>query len=224
MYVIKKLSLLYEVLDFKNTLKAIRSRKDIYLKASDVFELFGPLTFFWEIGHDRVMIILTTEELLVLSSNEDALDQAKIYFAFTLGDYVELIDESYSIFSTAKRGRTQSNGFEDLINNLQWPRPDDKVVVELLCAKMGRSHSNHLHNAVKLWYDFCNKVQPNYRKPATWAAAVEFAVKKMNKVEATKTELQVKYDVSYSTILQKYKELKNVLALVVGDYRYTTER
>ncbi|MCA9996842.1 MAG: tetratricopeptide repeat protein [Anaerolineales bacterium] len=60
-------------------------------------------------------------------------------------------------------------------------------------------------------------------KPEIWAAAITYAILKVNLVEVERGDLTAVYNISDRALREKYKELVQTLDLMPADYRYFTE-
>lgn len=74
--------------------------------------------------------------------------------------------------------------------------------------------------AVRLWRDFRAQAEPAYRKPAGYAAAVEYIVRLLGLYEGSQAQAGEYYDVSRSTVARNYREIRDRLNLVQFDSRY----
>jgi tetratricopeptide (TPR) repeat protein len=57
-------------------------------------------------------------------------------------------------------------------------------------------------------------------QPKVWAAAITYAVIKINFLEMERSDIAVAYDVKETALRKKYQELVAILDLLPGDYRY----
>ncbi|MEM7118422.1 MAG: tetratricopeptide repeat protein [Chloroflexota bacterium] len=60
-------------------------------------------------------------------------------------------------------------------------------------------------------------------KPQLWAAAITYAILKVNLVDVTREKIAKTFDVRKRPLREKYKELVQTLDLMPADYRYFTE-
>jgi hypothetical protein len=77
--------------------------------------------------------------------------------------------------------------------------------------------------AVQMWleYRICLGRRPLIiRKPQTWAAALDYTIRKVNFCELTQREIADLYDVSPATVRAYYNDLAQVLDIMPCDYRY----
>lgn len=76
---------------------------------------------------------------------------------------------------------------------------------------------------VQMWleYRICIGRRPLIiRKPETWAAALDYTVRKVNFQELTQREIAALYSVSPSTVRAYHNDLVQVLDIMPCDYRY----
>ena len=78
-----------------------------------------------------------------------------------------------------------------------------------------------LTSALRLWRDFKKKVNPSYRKPGVYAAAVEYAMVLFGLYEGSQAEIGEAYGVSGGTVGTKFKEIERTLNLYQYDERYS---
>lgn len=111
--------------------------------------------------------------------------------------------------------------------NHSWLEPDYVAVacsVQDGLQALGYS-SRQQRGAVKLWFDFCSKVQPSIRKTAVWAATVIYAFTRLEKEKIiNQQELAGRYGVASSTISSRFRLLCRSLKLVAYDGRYSTKK
>ena len=77
--------------------------------------------------------------------------------------------------------------------------------------------------AVQMWleYRICLGRRPLViRKPETWAAALDYTVRKVNFIELTQREIADLYGVSPSTVRAYHNDLVQTLDIMPCDYRY----
>ncbi|HKU37006.1 MAG TPA: tetratricopeptide repeat protein [Polyangiales bacterium] len=84
--------------------------------------------------------------------------------------------------------------------------------------------AERLARARALWSDFCGRRAVRSTKPAVYAAAVEYALAKLDgSANVTQARLAQRYGVAARSIGARYDEIRNVLALEPGDPRYVGE-
>lgn len=206
-------ALLFEVLDYREALRLLGKLPGMQSNNDGVISLYGPLEYVWQHEKGKAEITIDSGEMLVSSASPRMLEKAKHYFSYQL--CLEFLEEYPSV-------RTSETSWPQLIESLKWPRPRDKQVAELIGKKMEASYPDQIVNAIRMWNDYCFLQTPSYRKPETWAAAVEFAQREIDASHVTKGELEHKYAVSATTISDKYRQLKKSLELVLGDHRYSS--
>ncbi len=75
--------------------------------------------------------------------------------------------------------------------------------------------------AVRLWREFKDKAQPSYRRPAVYAAAVEYIMVLFGFYGDSQIQIARRYAVSPSSISSKWHEIETVLGLSQFDTRYS---
>ncbi len=79
--------------------------------------------------------------------------------------------------------------------------------------------------AIQMWLEYRIAIgrQPlRIPKPEIWAAALTYAVCKVNLMEITREQVGEAFAVKDRSLKEKYDELLNTLDLLPGDYRYFT--
>jgi tetratricopeptide (TPR) repeat protein len=102
-------------------------------------------------------------------------------------------------------------------------------VTRLLCTHMMEAGfgPEHVRRALALWADFqSSESRPAIRtaRPSAYAAAVEYAIARIEGARVTRAALAERYGVSRSVISTRYLELREALTLVPGDPRYFVAR
>ncbi len=98
-------------------------------------------------------------------------------------------------------------------------------VETLLTRRMSRKRvpMEIIGAAVQMWleYRICLGRRPLIiRKPETWAAALDYTVRKVNFMELTQREIADLYGVSPSTVRAYHNDLVQTLDIMPCDYRY----
>ncbi len=78
--------------------------------------------------------------------------------------------------------------------------------------------------AVRLWRDFRAQAQPTYRKPAGYAAAVEYVICLLGMYEGSLAQASEFYGVSKSTVSRNYREIRDRLKEIPETIRVRTIR
>jgi len=78
--------------------------------------------------------------------------------------------------------------------------------------------------AVRLWREFKNKAKPAYRRPQTYASAVEYIMVLFGFYADSQVEIGQRYGVSPSTISSKWHEIEGALGLSQFDARYSVQQ
>ncbi|MFZ5647935.1 MAG: antitoxin Xre/MbcA/ParS toxin-binding domain-containing protein [Bacillota bacterium] len=77
--------------------------------------------------------------------------------------------------------------------------------------------------AIKLWFDYCERENPNVRKGELWAAAVVYALARLEFNGGIQQQMLAgEFGVNPSGLSEKYRSLCKSLDLVVFDRRYTS--
>ncbi len=214
--IVQKNTLVYEVLDFRTAIRCLKHMREFTLEDEQVLSLFGPLAFQFKANTGKANLILDQDELVFSTNSSQIAEQGKRVFTYSFASCLQLLEERLE-----DQGEFALSN-EEVAFSFTWRRSIDLEVAQLLASKLAGRRMGQLSSAIKLWYDFCTKYQPSYRKAATWAAAVDYAILEIDAHPVDKVGLQQKYNVSRSSLINKYKELKASLQLVIGDLRYST--
>jgi len=99
----------------------------------------------------------------------------------------------------------------------------EKVLIERMrAAKMAL---RDIGAAIQMWLEYRIAIgrQPlTVRKPETWAAALDFTVRKINFHVVSAKELAGAYQISESALRARYDDLVKTLDIMPADYRYFT--
>lgn len=129
--------------------------------------------------------------------------------------------------SMGRRRERPTEGITAPLAFYPWPEPGyaavaDRVQDGLNALGYGQKQQK---GALKLWYDFCSKVQPSIRKTEVWAATVIYAFSRLENEKVVKQQdLAGQYGVSSSTISSRFRLLCQSLQLVAYDKRYTSKQ
>lgn len=135
----------------------------------------------------------------------------------------------YGDFDSAKRALGSYIRFEpdkDLAERFEHLFAEGMDDVETLVTEQMTHHGLPLEvtgAAVQMWleYRICMGRRPLViRKPETWAAALDYTVRKVNFQELSQRELAEIYGVSPSTVRAYHNDLVQVLDIMPCDYRY----
>ena len=77
--------------------------------------------------------------------------------------------------------------------------------------------------AIQMWLEFRIALgrQPlNIRKPEVWAAALDYAVRKINFQELTQKQISTMYGISNTSLRARFNDLVKILDIMPCDYRY----
>jgi tetratricopeptide (TPR) repeat protein len=135
----------------------------------------------------------------------------------------------YGDFDAAKRALGSYIRFEpnkDLAERFEQLFAEGMDDVETLVTKKMTNKSLPLEMvgaAVQMWleYRICIGSRPLIiRKPETWAAALDYTIRKVNFRELTQREIAEIYGVSPSTVRAYHNDLIQTLDIMPCDYRY----
>jgi tetratricopeptide (TPR) repeat protein len=102
----------------------------------------------------------------------------------------------------------------------------DEVEEKMIAGMQGLDLSVPLvGKAIQMWLEYRIAIgrQPlRIPKPEIWAAALTYAVCKVNLMEITREQVGEAFAVKDRSLKEKYDELLNTLDLLPGDYRYFT--
>ncbi|MFZ5651450.1 MAG: antitoxin Xre/MbcA/ParS toxin-binding domain-containing protein [Bacillota bacterium] len=125
--------------------------------------------------------------------------------------------------SRSESRKTLPNGIKSW-EDYSWTRKSHADVSLLIMnyLKTKGYTSEQAGGAVKLWFDYCARENPNVRKGELWAAAVVYALARLEfNGEIQQQALADEFGVSHSGLSEKYRSLCRSLDLVVFDRRYT---
>jgi len=102
--------------------------------------------------------------------------------------------------------------------------PELDEVAHLLVENMAEEYeADIVQQAVKLWRDFRQVFKRIGTSRATsWAAAVEYAINRVNSTETTQAAIAQKYRVSPATVSARFNDLEKALDLRPLDKRYSS--
>ncbi len=206
-------TLLFQVYDYRGTLRHLRRTDGIVPQECTVVPLFGPISFRWALDSD-LLVVLDEEELLVAAPPGTDLTAAKLVLSYTLDGNADLVEENEH-WPEGHEKHLDSEAFA-------WPRQQDRQVAKLLLQNMASYRRSQVESALRLWHDFTVQEEPRFRKAEVWAAAVELAVRQIDADQPKKHHLEEKYGVPAATFTHRYRLLKRSLGLVMGDHRYSS--
>lgn len=103
------------------------------------------------------------------------------------------------------------------------PKIGSEQVLRMLESRMPQAGFSpvHVERAQALWVDFYGGRHVRVSKPAVYAAAVEYALAKLDSIShVTQAELARRYGVAPRSISSRYDEIRSALDLTPGDPRY----
>ncbi len=99
----------------------------------------------------------------------------------------------------------------------------EKMLIEKMrAAKMDLSE---IGAAIQMWLEYriaIGRQQLTIRKPGTWAAALDYTVRKINFHKTKRQELAGYYGISDSALRERHLDLVKTLDIMPADYRYFT--
>ena len=114
-------------------------------------------------------------------------------------------------------------------SSLRGNRDRVKAVEDLLVFNMEQGHywRAQIDNAVGLWREYCNHVRENdgklrIYKPEVWAAAVEYAIARIDGEPVSQPELAEINMVSVGSVASRFKAVWRALGLAEQDRRFTS--
>ncbi|MCA0172449.1 SEC-C metal-binding domain-containing protein [Bacillus sp. RAR_GA_16] len=100
------------------------------------------------------------------------------------------------------------NGSEEADDSIDmiWSRKEDAEVASLFTEKVSDAFSNEqVQEILQFWKKYTQEEQPSVRKPAIFAAALEYLASKVFDSPVSQSALAKKYGTSPSSISSKYK-------------------
>ena len=91
--------------------------------------------------------------------------------------------------------------------------PKEWSVASLLDEMMRRDGytEDQIFATAKMWCDYVDRERPNVVHANTWAAAVEYASAVSQNEPVTQASVARKYEVSVSTLSQRYRQIRKSL-------------
>ena len=102
--------------------------------------------------------------------------------------------------------------------------PVEQLMIQTM-REMGLS-IQQIGKGIQMWVEYriaVGRKVLRVPKPKLWAAAITFAILKINLIDITQEEVTKAYDVRKRPLRDKYKALLQTLDLMPADYRYFTE-
>ncbi|GAW92059.1 antitoxin Xre/MbcA/ParS toxin-binding domain-containing protein [Calderihabitans maritimus] len=135
-------------------------------------------------------------------------------------------DFSYDLNRVRKKLGILNGSKSPAVSDYRWEKPAYRRVALLIQDKMEEDGytPEQIGNALKLWYDFTKQKEPRFRKPAVWAATVEYSIARLEYMkEVTQQYLAGKYAISPNTISANYRQIYEALSISGFDARYSTQ-
>lgn|GEM_PF-5626455 len=97
--------------------------------------------------------------------------------------------------------------------SMAWHQAQDQALaLELIGKLSGDYRPEQIRETIAFWHAFSTAVQPSYRKPGAYCAALELYIAEQSGQALTKAEAADKHQVSASTVAKKYAELQEFAA------------
>lgn len=177
-----------------------------------------------EIGFNYTLSHLVGNERNELSNSlpDSLMDKLSARIARRIND--AFLDE-YSFLP--KEQETEKKLLFKNPDDYQWPGSDHAEiawgVVEDLRSR--GYEPGQVEGALHLWYDYCSRVRPSFRKPAVWVATVVYTMARLEvDQKINQQDLAKQYGVAASTISANFRAMCRALDLVAFDRRYSTKR
>lgn len=99
----------------------------------------------------------------------------------------------------------------------------EKTLIEKM--RRARMDLSEIGAAIQMWLEYRIAIgrQPlSIRKPETWAAALDYTVRKINFHQTSSADLAKVYGISESSLRARHQDLVKTLDIMPADYRYFT--
>lgn len=99
---------------------------------------------------------------------------------------------------------------------------EQTLIEKMRAAKMDLSE---IGAAIQMWLEYriaIGRQRLTVRKPNTWAAALDYTVRKINFHQTKLAELAAYYGISDSALRERHNDLVKTLDIMPADYRYFT--
>jgi len=99
----------------------------------------------------------------------------------------------------------------------------EKTLIEKMRA--AKMELGEIGAAIQMWLEYriaIGRRPLTIRKPQTWAAALDYTVRKVNFHHVVRRELAAFYGISDSALRARHEDLVNTLDVMPADYRYFT--
>ncbi len=101
--------------------------------------------------------------------------------------------------------------------------PVEEIMIEKM-RRMGMS-MQEIGKGIQTWLEYritIGRRPLHIPKPELWAAALAFAIGKVNFAETRRKDVAAAFDISETSLKDKYEELVETLDIMPADYRYFT--
>ncbi|MGG0720027.1 SEC-C domain-containing protein [Robertmurraya massiliosenegalensis] len=156
-----------------------------------------------------------------LEGEEDDKDEQFIKDRFEVSDYedpIEFLEEEMIFIMNELPYASIEYGASDFI----WSDESHKAIAQLYENEMKKLDAPPMAIAggIILWYRYCEKVSQLTKKPATYAAAIQYINMTINPlIKVTKKEVALQYGISPSTLSVAVTEMEAVVKEEIIDMR-----
>ncbi len=210
--------------------ETVNEWRDAYMSIYTVEEVAGNTAVVKELSSNQPISILLHEEVIVSKGESLAgillpVKNGAMPFIELLKiapDAMELVENKLATgdVSTNVRSMMQSdfpeilseivkhgNGSEEAESiEMIWSRKEDAEVASLFTEKISDAFSSEqVQEILHFWRKYTQEEQPSVRKPAIFAAALEYLASKVFDSSVSQSALAKKYGTSASSISSKYK-------------------
>lgn len=165
---------------------------------------------------------------ILLPFSESELTYFTAFLNFSHDESFDAEEQAINLYHRIGQGRSYeefvSNSYPELLEALlldpgpmtleefAWADSKQRRVAELLEEKMAGTLSEaYLYPAWTMWYSYCKGAEPIIRKPELYAAAMHYLVLAELFEQVTQKEIAELYDVSATSLSQKYRDLADFL-------------
>ncbi|WP_270181497.1 YecA family protein [Alkalihalobacillus sp. CinArs1] len=110
--------------------------------------------------------------------------------------------------------KLKSGSKENEKTELQWEREEDQEVASLFTKLSDEISTDQRDEILSFWMRYSETESPSIRKPAIFAAALEYLAAKQYGISVSQSALAKKYETSASSISSKYKAMAKEFELV----------
>lgn len=136
------------------------------------------------------------------------------------GNYDEVM-ETLGAYLQVEQEQEIADRYEKLFSSALDP-VEEKLIESM---KMMEFPMQQIGKGIQLWLEYrisLGRRPLRIQKPAIWAAAITYAIVKVNGIDIKREELATIYGVSARGLNEKYNDLVALLDIMPADYRYFT--